>query len=108
MERVRFRRVELHWEEVALYRDGPTVYVFERGRALRVLRRPEGGWLVGDPDHEPAYPTLREAIEAAIRERAWVEIPVERPFWIRMLRRGTVGEAASAARQILRRRWGME
>jgi hypothetical protein len=93
-------RVEVH--------PGPVVYVYGRAQVLK-FSRVDGGWLVGSPPRGPVYPSLREAIHAAVQSAAWSGVPWATPvLWYRTLRRGSVAEAASTARRLVRRKFGVE
>ena len=87
---------------------GPTVHVWAQGRVLRLSRGLAGGWLVGWPAHGPYYPDLRAALRAAIEAAEWMDPGEGGPLWYRTLRRGSVAEAASTARRLLRQKWGVE
>jgi len=95
-------RIEVH--------PGPIVYIYGRAQVLRLtLDVEEGGWLVGSPPRGPVYPSLREAIHAAVQSAAWSGVPwATAPLWYRTLRRGSVAEAASTARRLVRRKFGVE
>jgi glyoxylase-like metal-dependent hydrolase (beta-lactamase superfamily II) len=93
-------RVEVH--------PGPTVLVWSLGRVIRLSRDLAGGWLVGWPGHGPCYPDLRAAIGAAVAAEEWMAPPEGGPLWYRTLRRRSIAEAASTARRLVRRKFGVE